>query len=83
MRRLVAKCERGEYALPCSQMDVYEFGVFAGASVKAMTQYLDEHATPFRRFHGFDSFEGLPAEDAALVRGQGSHGTASFAVSLY
>ncbi|VXB91438.1 Methyltransferase domain protein [Pseudomonas sp. 8AS] len=45
------------WSLRCAALpgDVTEFGVFQGGSLRAMSEN-----QPYRRFHGFDSFRGLP-----------------------
>jgi hypothetical protein len=47
-------------------MDLLQFGVYRGASMRAMGLELNHSGTLFRRFWGFDSFEGLPSEDATV-----------------
>ena len=57
--RAVAACKRrGD----CASRDIYQFGVFTGYSMRAITGYLAEQNVPFRRIIGFDSFVGLPDE---------------------
>jgi len=63
---LASACGRG--VLPCASWDLYEFGVFTGRSMRGLCLSLNESGVPFRRFWGFDSFVGLPAEDAATER---------------
>ena len=45
----------------CSEMDVFQFGVFTGRSLKPMARYSAENSIG-RRIWGFDSFSGLPAD---------------------
>ena len=59
LTRAVAACKRrGD----CASRDIYQFGVFTGYSMRAITGYLAEQNVPFRRIIGFDSFVGLPDE---------------------
>lgn len=43
--------------------DIYVFGVFKGQSIAHFLTELDKRKRNFKRILGFDSFEGLPAED--------------------
>ena len=57
---LVRKCRsRG-----CGDLDLYEFGVYTGRSIRGITHFLGTRGGSFRRMWGFDSFEGLPQEDS-------------------
>jgi len=49
----------------CARRDIYQFGVFTGRSMRAISHYLKSAQPapiPFRRMWGFDSFSGLPPE---------------------
>ena len=46
----------------CAERDVYQFGVYSGASMKAIASFFRAHEVPFHQIVGFDSFMGLPAE---------------------
>ena len=61
---LRSTCASGK--LPCERMDLLQFGVYRGASMRAMGLELNHSGTLIRRFWGFDSFEGLPSEDATV-----------------
>jgi hypothetical protein len=41
-------------------LDVFEFGVCSGKSIKEILSFMDEEC--FHKIYGFDSFEGLPEE---------------------
>ena len=43
-------------------MDVYQFGVYSGLSMRAISQTLLKAGVRFHRLWGFDSFHGLPDE---------------------
>ena len=62
MKAVVSSCEAGI----CEDRDVYEFGVYSGRSLRAISQYLRHHNISFRKLWGFDSFQGLPAEGSTL-----------------
>jgi hypothetical protein len=47
--------------------DVYTFGVYTGRSMKGISAGLRKEMIPFRRYFGFDSFEGLPEEDGGFA----------------
>jgi len=59
----------------CGQFDVYEFGVFTGRALKAMSPILARHGVAHALW-GFDSFTGIP-QDAPLAhpRFHGAHGS--------
>ena len=65
LERAMDLCKRGK--LNCGSMDLYQFGVFTGRSMRGISLALNKSNTPFRRFWGFDSFQGLPDEDLALA----------------
>jgi len=46
--------------------DIYEFGVFSGASMKFIHDGTRIFGKTYRTMWGFDSFEGLPEEDAGV-----------------
>ena len=46
----------------CEKMDVYQFGVYSGLSMRAISQTLLKAGVSFHRLWGFDSFHGLPDE---------------------
>jgi hypothetical protein len=48
----------------CDQMDIYQFGVFTGRSLKPLAAFSAKNNLS-RRIWGFDSFSGLP-QDASL-----------------
>ena len=59
-------CERKQQSelaqdAKCSQMDIYQFGVFTGRSLKPMAKF-SAHYSIGRRIWGFDSFSGLPTD---------------------
>jgi hypothetical protein len=45
-------------------MDVYEFGVFTGDSMKEIASILSKHKIQVNSFYGFDVFTGMPKETA-------------------
>lgn len=61
-------------AMNCSELDVYEFGVYLGRSMRALALAFNASATPLRTMWGFDSFSGLPEESPGTVRSQKSKG---------
>lgn len=52
----------------CAERDMYEFGVLTGRSMKGYLKSLRKVHVPFRHYWGFDSFSGLPDEDASTER---------------
>ena len=44
--------------------DVYQFGVFTGDSMRLLEKIYDTAEIPIRRMFGFDSFEGMPHDEA-------------------
>lgn len=52
----------------CHQKDVYQFGVYAGLSMRAISKRLRDAGVPFRTLWGFDSFSGLPSENGEQTR---------------
>jgi len=69
--RILSLCHEG--VVDCTNRDMYEFGVFVGKSMRALTLQLKQ--VPYRHFWGFDSFRGLPNEDSGVVRSQLSEET--------
>ena len=59
LEHLVRSCQ----SRACGHLDLYEFGVYTGRSMRGVTQFLAKRNVSFRRLWGFDSFEGLPLED--------------------
>ena len=51
--------------------DIFQFGVYTGRSMRAMSYELASRRIPWRRMWGFDSFEGLPRENATLDEAEG------------
>jgi hypothetical protein len=47
---------------------MYEFGVYGGRNMRALSLALNRSKVPFRQFWGFDSFEGLPQESKHTQR---------------
>mmetsp|Transcript_51987 Transcript_51987/g.86218 ORF Transcript_51987/g.86218 Transcript_51987/m.86218 type:complete len:264 (+) Transcript_51987:156-947(+) len=69
IKRLRDLCSSSrEQAAGCALRDLYSFGVYTGRSMKGIAIAMNTSRIPFRRFFGFDSFEGLPEESAATVR---------------
>lgn len=54
--------------LATSELDIYQFGVYTGGSMKGIHKRIGV----YRRIWGFDSFEGLPKESRG-VRLEGKH----------
>jgi len=52
LRRVSAEGPAGDY---------YEFGLFRGFTLLQAQRSADAHGLRSMRFHGFDSFQGLPA----------------------
>lgn len=42
--------------------DIYEFGVYGGATLQCLLEQLEQHNIKYNRVFGFDSFCGLPAK---------------------
>tara|TARA_B100001079_G_scaffold261858_1_gene263405 strand:- start:43 stop:861 length:819 start_codon:yes stop_codon:yes gene_type:complete len=59
---LIRKCSKCT-ASKCDDLDIYEFGVYTGRSMRAISKKFVDNDVAFRRMWGFDSFQGLPAED--------------------
>ena len=57
---VIENCSRQD----CSHNDLYQFGVFQGASMRDVAQAFRKANANFSRMWGFDSFQGLPAESA-------------------
>jgi len=47
-----------------SDLDIYEFGIWQGASAISIANILESHNVRCNMMYGFDSFEGLPSYDA-------------------
>ena len=61
MERIVKHCETRR--TECEERDVYEFGVYTGRALRAMSRFLQLHLSSCcHAFWGFDSFQGLPAD---------------------
>jgi len=50
-----------------SEMDVYEFGVFTGDSMKEIASVLCRHKIEVNSFYGFDTFTGMQKETAEPI----------------
>ena len=61
IRHLNHTCNTG--VLHCNQLDLFEFGVLTGRSLKGLVRALNQTQINFRRSWGFDSFVGLPQEE--------------------
>ncbi len=61
IRFLLNRCKSEPWSCPPSY-DVYQFGVYTGRSMHALTRQLEHAHLPVRKMWGFDSFEGLPEE---------------------
>lgn len=48
-------------------MNVYEFGVFSGDSMKEIASVLNKHKIEVHSFYGFDVFTGMPKETAEPI----------------
>jgi hypothetical protein len=48
-------------------MDVYQFGVFTGDSMKEIASILSKHNIEINSFYGFDVFTGMPKETAEPI----------------
>lgn len=48
-------------------MDVYQFGVFTGDSMKELSSILSKHKIEVNSFYGFDVFTGMPKETAEPI----------------
>ena len=57
---IISKCRL--HPSKCESMDIYEWGVFIGISMRALSVQLKDAAVHFRTMWGFDSFQGLPGE---------------------
>ena len=64
LKRLSVVCAQPK--VDCSAMDLYQFGVFTGRSMRGISLTLNKTNVPFRKFYGFDSFQGLPEEATSL-----------------
>ena len=62
LHRLRERCSQKHVS--CVSGDIYEFGIFTGLAMKAINQFLDNNSISVRVVWGFDSFLGLPREDA-------------------
>ena len=62
LHRLRERCSQKHAS--CISGDIYEFGIFTGISMRAINQFLDTSSISVRVVWGFDSFLGLPREDA-------------------
>ena len=47
----------------CSRRDVFQFGVYLGRSMRAISLWLLRHRLSIHTFWGFDSFVGMPKDD--------------------
>ena len=56
----------------CANRDLYEFGVYLGRSMKAVSLKLSNMNVTYRTYWGFDSFQGLPEEAADVKKTQSS-----------
>lgn len=64
LERVVTRCTASKAArTECAQRDIYQFGVFVGVSMQAVSAYLRDKGVPYRALIGFDSFRGLPSEE--------------------
>ena len=50
----------------CARRDIYQFGVYLGDSMALLSERMPQRKVPFRRMWGFDSFAGLPSEEASV-----------------
>lgn len=53
--------------IDCSTLDLYQFGVYSGRSMRGFARHFNNFAPAYtipRTMWGFDSFEGLPADEA-------------------
>ena len=48
-------------------MDVYQFGVFTGDSMKELASIFSKHKIQLNSFYGFDVFTGMPKETAEPI----------------
>ena len=54
-----------------TNFDIYEFGIYTGNSFKQIYEALQECKVRPSKIWGFDSFEGLPAEEPGVPIGEG------------
>ena len=57
---------------PPGFLDIYEFGVYSGGSLKDIINHMDKKEIRFNTAWGFDSFEGLPKEAEGMQK-EGPH----------
>lgn len=50
------------------ELDAHEYGVYRGEATQLIDNMFYGHQFPVRKIFGFDSFEGLPAEDSNVER---------------
>ena len=60
--RVEQVCSSGRHN--CAGRDVYQWGVYLGDSMALLSERMRQRGVPFRRMWGFDSFAGLPPEEA-------------------
>ena len=60
---LISVCTGAAPVLKCAERDIYEFGVYTGRYMRMHTLVLARSGVEYRKFWGFDSFQGLPPED--------------------
>ena len=68
IRWLHSRCNGTYEQTVCSSRDLYTFGVYTGRTMRGIAIAMNSTRVPFRRFWGFDSFQGLPEESLGTVR---------------
>jgi hypothetical protein len=69
MQVLRHRCIR-QRTFDCAERDIFEFGVYTGRYMRAIALALGGSNVSYRRFWGFDSFEGLPEEHPATEQSE-------------
>ena len=64
LRVMRERCGGATAPPSCANSDIYEFGVFTGRALRALTLHFNASRVGFRQIWGFDSFQGLPRETA-------------------
>lgn len=63
VKHLISICTGKAAELNCGERDIYEFGVYTGRYMRMLSLVLARSGVDYRKFFGFDSFQGLPPED--------------------
>lgn len=62
IEHMIQVCTGTAPTLNCAERDLYEFGVYTGRYMRMLVVELARRGVPYRKFFGFDSFQGLPEE---------------------